>query len=216
MNELCRCNDTPFFWTAEADAYAGGHLVREEIRDDGSMVLRCPRTGCRWVQDHPVDERGARTLRLHWRDVSPADIVQYLAASPGVDAAMLTMHPDVEHQPLPGEPILYGVGELREYATRRLSSPTAPRSAAISVVERDNDALVLGQISHNHDGRYVEHRPAAWIVTVRDARVVRVRAFSDWSRARREAGVPESAGKGRRIGGPLIQMMLGLKPAYRL
>ena len=27
-----------------------------EIHEDGSMVLRCPHTGCRWIQDHPVDE----------------------------------------------------------------------------------------------------------------------------------------------------------------
>jgi ketosteroid isomerase-like protein len=217
MNDSCRCNETPFFWTAEADAYAGSHLVREEIREDGSMVLRCPRTGCRWVQDHPADENGARTLRLRWQKVTPGDVVAYLAGSPGIELALLTMDPHVEHQPLPGERILHGVHELRDYTTRRLNTPNAPRSAAISVVEHDDEALVLGQISHNRDGRYVEHRPAAWIVTVRDARVVRVRAFSDWSRARRESGVPETAGKGRRIGNPLMQMMARLaRPAYRL
>ncbi len=189
MNDSCLCHDTPFFWAAEADSYAGGHLVRDEIREDGSMVLRCPRTGCRWVQDHPVDEHGALTLRLRWQRVSPGDIVEYLAAEPGVEAVMLTMDPAVEHQPLPGEPVIHGVRDLREYATRHTNADHPPRTAAISVVEHDDSALVLGQVSHNHDGQYVEHRPAAWIVTVRDARVVSVQAFSDWSKAREAAGV---------------------------
>ena len=185
----CRCGDIPIFWAAQADTYAGGHLVRDEVAEDGTATLTCMATGRRWLQDHPRDPDGAQTLRLRWVDLSPADVVAYLGGSPGLDQFLLTMDPAVEHQPLPGAPVLHGVEELRDYARRHLGAEHPPRSAAISVVERDDDALVLGQVSHVHDGRYVEHRPAAWIVTVRDARVLRVRAFADWAAARQAAGV---------------------------
>ena len=196
----------PFFWAAEADAYAGAHLVREAVLEDATTVLRCMRTGRRWVQDHPRDDAGVRTLRLRWAELSPSDIVAYLAGRPGLDAYMLTMDPAVEHQPLPDAPVLHGLGELRDYTARFLQEKDPPRTAAISVVERDDDALVLGHVSLNRDGRYVEHRPAAWIVTVSDARVVRVRAFGDWARARREAGVGDTGPEPRRLG--------GLRPAF--
>jgi hypothetical protein len=186
----CLCADLPLLWAVEADVYADEHLVSEEVGDDGTMKLRCTATGRRWVQDHPMDADGVRTLRLRWQELSAADVVGYLVGEPGLDKYLLTMDPAVEHQPLPDAPVLHGVGELRDYANRYLREEHPPRSAAISVVEGDDGALVLGQVSHNRDGRYVEHRPAAWIVQVRDARVVRVRAYSDWAKARAVAGVP--------------------------
>ena len=185
----CRCDDLPILWAAHADAYAGAHLVREEVDDDGTMRLSCMATGRRWLQDHPTDADGARTLRLRWQELSPSDVVAYLNSRPGLDQILLTMDPAVEHQPLPGAPVLHGVEELRDYARRHFDVPQPPRTAALSVVERDDAALVLGQVSLVHDGDYVEHRPAAWIVTVRDARVMRVRAFADWAEARAAAGV---------------------------
>ena len=184
----CRCSEIPILWASNADAYAGGHLVREAVDEDGTMQLTCMATGRRWLQDHPHDGEGTRTLRLRWLDLSPADIVAYLESRPGLERFLLTMDPDVEHQPLPGAPVLHGVEELRDYARRHLDDPQPPRSASLSVEERDDAALVLGQVSHVHDGEYVEHRPAAWIVTVRDARVLRVRAFADWAAARAEVG----------------------------
>jgi len=186
----CLCNELPILWAAQADAYAGAHLVSEEIGDDGVTRLRCMATGRRWLQDHPTDADGVMTLRLRWVELTPADIVSYLAKSPDLDEMLLTMDPAVEHQPYPEEPVLHGVGELREYARRFQRQPHPPRSTPITIVDQEDEALVLGQVSHNRDGRYVEHRPAAWIVTVRDARVVRVRAFSDWAKARAAAGVP--------------------------
>lgn len=185
----CRCADTPILWAAEADSYGGGHLVREEVHEDGGCLLRCPSTGRRWLEDHPPDAAGVRTLRLRWLELSPSDVVGYLNSEPGVDEFLLTMDPAVEHQPLPEAPVLHGVGELRDYVDGCLREEHPPRHAALSVVERDDDALVLGQVSLTREGRYVEHLPAAWIVTVRDARVVRVRAFSDWTQAREAAGV---------------------------
>ena len=185
----CRCDDLPILWAAHADAYVGEHLVKDLVHEDGTTTLRCMATGRRWLQDHPRDADGVRTLRLRWEALRPADIVGYLAGRPGLDQMLLTMDPAVEHQPLPDAPVLHGVTELRDYARRWLTDEHAPRSAAISVIERDDAALVLGQVSHIHDGDYVEHRPAAWIVDVQDARVVRVRAFSDWAQARLAAGV---------------------------
>lgn len=184
----CLCEDIPILWAARADAYAGGHLVREEVLEGGEQVLRCMSTGRRWLQDHPQDDAGVRTLRLRWVDTSPADVIAYLAGRPGLEEYLLTMDPAVEHQPLPDAPVLHGLAAVREYTDRYLRQAHPPRSAALSVIDRDPDALVLGHVSHNRDGKYVEHRPAAWLVTVRDARVVRVRAFDNWSRARREAG----------------------------
>ena len=186
---ICHCEDLPILWAAHADAYAGEQLVKEGVDEDGTTVLRCMATGKRWVQDHPRDADGIRTLRLRWDVLTPGDVVGYLNRRPGLDEVMLTMDPAVEHQPLPDAPVLHGVTELRDYARQQLSDEHAPRSAAITVVERDDAALVLGQVSHVHDGEYVEHRPAAWIVDVRDARVTRVRAFGDWAQARLAAGV---------------------------
>ena len=186
----CRCDDLPILWAARADAYAGEHLVKDSVDEDGTTTLRCMATGRLWLQDHPRDGSGIRTLRLRWLDLSPRDVVGYLAARPDLDDLLLTMDPAVEHQPLPDAPVLHGVAELRDYARRCLDDDLAPRTAALSVIDRDDAALVLGQVSHIHDGDYVEHRPAAWIVDVRDARVVRVRAFADWAQARQAAGVP--------------------------
>jgi ketosteroid isomerase-like protein len=204
----CRCSEKPFLWSVEADAYAGAHLVREEATDDhGVTVLRCPETGRRWLQDHPADEQGRLTLRLRWEELTPADVVEYLANSSDLETSMLTMDPEVEHQPLPGEPVLHGLDELREYMARYLEEVDPPRSGVITVVERAPHALVLGHVSHNRDGRYVEHRPAAWIVTVRDARVVRVVAYSDWARARKAAGFDEETSPKRRIGSSIMRFL---------
>ena len=187
----CLCNEIPILWAAQADAYAGAHLVCEEVGEDGAATLRCVATDRRWLQDHPTDAEGVMTLRLRWQALSPADIVAYLNGRPALDDLLLTMHPAVEHQPFPDEPVLHGVDELREYVQRIRGQEHPPLGTPIKVVERDDAALVLGQVSHNHDGRYVEHRPAAWIVTVRDARVVSVQAFSDWAQAREAAGVSD-------------------------
>ena len=185
----CRCDEVPFLWAADADAYAGAHLVREEVGEDGTTLLRCMRSGRSWLQDHPVDESGVPTLRLRWAELSPGDVAAYLAGEPGIDAVLLTMDPAVEHQPLPDAPVLHGLAALRDYADRCVRLKDPPRSAALSVVGCEQEALVLGQVSLNHDGQYVEHRPAAWLLAVRDARVVRVRAFDNWARARLEAGL---------------------------
>ena len=185
----CHCTEVPILWATEADTYAGSHLVVEETHPDGRTRLRCMATGRLWMQDHPLDDLGVPTLRLRWVDTSPSDVIAYLAGQPGLEQYMLTMDPEVEHQPLPDAPVLHGLRELRDYTARYLSEEHPPRSAALSVVDREQDALVLGHVSHNRGGKYVEHRPAAWIVTVRDARVTRVRAFDNWSRARREAGM---------------------------
>ncbi len=209
----CRCGDIPIFWSTDADAYAGAHLVREEVAEDGTMILRCMASGRRWLQDHPLDETGTRTLRLRWAEMTPADVVAYLAAEPGLDAVLLTMDPAVEHQPLPDAPVLHGLRELRDYTDRYLREKDPPRSAALSVLETDDEALVLGHVSHNRGGRYVEHRPAAWLVTVRDARVVRVRAFSDWGSARQAGGFDAAqAPSPRRLGSPLISFLRALAP----
>src|SRR5688572_32899955 len=100
----CRCADIPILWAAEADAYAGGHLVREEVLEGGVSVMGCMASGRCWLQDHPLDAAGVATLRLRWTKVSPSDVVAYLVGKPGLDAQMLTMDPQVEHQPLPGAP----------------------------------------------------------------------------------------------------------------
>ena len=180
----CRCTDKPILWAVAADEYADRVLVRERTDEHGVSHFRCAACARRWLQDHPADDQGRLTLRLRWAEIHSADVARYLNAQPGLDEFLLTMDPGVEHQPLPDAPVLHGVPELREYTARYFATPDPPRATGLEVIGGTDEALVLGSVAHARDGRYVENRPAAWLIAVQDARVVRVRAFSDWAKAR--------------------------------
>jgi hypothetical protein len=184
MTTHCHCTELPILWSSRADQYADRHLVREVTDENGVSRFRCAVCRRGWLQDHPADDHGRLTLRLRWAELTATDVVTYLGSEPGLDAYLLTMHPKVEHQPLPDGPVLHGVSELRSFTERWLSEENPPRGAVMEVIGGDDEALILGRVSHARDGRYVEHRPAAWILAVNDARVTRVRAFSDWTQAR--------------------------------
>lgn len=184
MTTRCACTELSILWSSQADQYADGHLVRETTDENGVSRFRCAVCRRGWLQDHPADDRGRLTLRLRWAELTATDVATYLNSGPGLDAYLLTMDPAVEHQPLPDGPVLHGLTELRSYTEKWLSEENPPRGAGMEVVGGTDEALVLGRVSHARDGRYVEHRPAAWILAVQDARVTRVRAFSDWTVAR--------------------------------
>jgi hypothetical protein len=200
----CRCDGTSELWGAQADDYVESHLVRLQVLEGGHEVLyRCPDTGRVWLHDFRADREGITTLRLRWLSVAqrPAAVVERMSARENPMDRLPYMAPGVEFRPYGSDRTYRGLDEVRRFTRRAIDTPSQPRPAAISVVEKGNDAVVLGSISVSHDGDYVEHRPAAWLVTVRDGKVQRIFTYDSWSEARDAAGVTEDeASKAHRVG----------------
>jgi ketosteroid isomerase-like protein len=200
MSQLCRCQDATLLWSGVADDYAEAHLVTHEVLETGDVVYRCPDTRLSWIGEFVADRAGTQTFRLR-RILRAAELVEMLAAQTGA-AALEWMDPAVEFRP-PGSSTTYrGADKAQEWADRSASNPNAPRSTVISVIDvADEQAVALGNVAFRRDGRYIDHRPAAWLVTSRDGRIARSLWFDSWNAARTAAGLPESGGPaGRRIG----------------
>ena len=64
----CRCDSATEFYGDEAEAYAGGHLVRGGTDTDAlEEQYSCPDTGRRWLLDYPDrrdEEPGQARLRV--------------------------------------------------------------------------------------------------------------------------------------------------------
>lgn len=206
----CECAVRSLLSGAAAEEYADHHLVREAAGAGADeTVYRCPQTGRRWVQDHEptVGGHGPRLRRLQ-TDLRPADLVERLAAA-SLEEALALMDPDVQYQPYGEDVVLHGRDELRRYGERAVARPDRPQPGALSVIEAGEQAVVLGTMVHPREGRYVEHRPAAWVVTTREGRIIRVVPYDTWQQARRAAGLPAEGGPQRR---PLRS---GLLPGIR-
>ena len=196
----CRCDGTSELWGAEADDYVESHLVRLQVLEGGHEILfRCPGTARVWLHDFRPDHDGITTMRLRWLSEAqrPAAVVERMTARENPLDRILYLSPEVEFRPYRSERVYRGVAAARRFAREAAEDPASPRAAAIAVVEKGDDAVVLGSVSVPHDGDYVEHRPAAWLVTVRDGKVERVFAYDSWSAAR-DAGRRH---RGRRVDG---------------
>ena len=200
----CRCDGGSELWGAEADDYIEAHLVRLQVLEGGHEILyRCPETGRTWLHDFIRDDDGVPTLRLRWLSEAqrPAAVVERMAARDTPLEQLPYVDAEVEFQPYGETRTYHGLSAAQRFARRHTDDPASPRAAAISVFEKGDDAVVLGSIALPRDGEYVEHRPAAWLVTVRDGKVSRVLSFGSWSEAREAAGVTEEEiGRARRVG----------------
>ena len=190
----CRCDGGWELWGAQADDYVEARLVRLQVLEGGHETLyRCAACDRVWLHDFVDDAEGVPTLRLRWLSEAqrPAAVVERMNSRAQAHERLAYVDRDVEFQPY-GETRTYrGIAAARRFARREDEDPTAPRAAAISVVEKGDDAVVLGTVALARGGQYVEHRPAAWIVTVRDGKVSRILSYQSWSAAREAAGVTE-------------------------
>jgi hypothetical protein len=206
MNEAigCRCDGTSELWGPQADDYVDRQLVRLQVLEGGHEVLfRCPSCDRVWLHDFRPDSDGIPTLRLRWLSVAqrPAAVVERMSARENPLDRLPYLDPDIEFRPYGSDRVYHGLAEVRRFARRAADEADGLRPAAISVVEKGDDAVVLGSVSLPRDGDYVEHRPAAWLVTVRDGKVQRLFGFDSWSEARVAAGVTEEdASHARRVG----------------
>jgi hypothetical protein len=190
----CRCADESVLWGAAADDYAESHLVRESVAERAREVLyRCPITDRRWVMDIADDEEGGAALRLRWL-MSTAELVEHLAKIDEVEEHFAFWHPDIEVHPSGSGEIIRGREAAREWALKAKSDVTAPRATAISLVDQGEQVVVFGSVSLRRAGRYVEHKPAAWLVTGKTGRITRSMSFDTWEEAREAAGLPASGG----------------------
>ena len=186
---VCRCNDESVLWGGVADDYAETHLVRDAVKERAREVhYRCPQTGRRWVMDIADDEQGAASLRLR-RLLGAAELVEHLSKLESWEEHVPFWDPDIVLQPLGSDVLVKGVENVREYARKAAADPNTPRARALSVIDLGEQAVVLGNVSHRRGGRYVEHRPAAWLVAARDGRMYRSLYFDSWDAAREAAGL---------------------------
>ena len=200
----CRCDSGSELRGAAADDYVERHLVRQQVLEGGREILfRCPMTGRTWLQDFVTDASGIATLRVRWLSEAqrPAAVVERLNAIEDPLEQLPYVAPDVEFKPYGSDRTYRGLAAARRYAREAAADPARPRAVGISVVEKGDDAVVLGSIALPRDGQFVEHRPAAWLVTVRGGKVQRVLTYDSWGDARDAAGVTdEEAQEARRLG----------------
>jgi hypothetical protein len=200
----CRCDSASELWGAEADDYVEAHLVRQQVLEGGHEILyRCPHTGQVWLHDFRADRDGISTLRLRWLSVAerPAAVVERMAARKDPADRLPYVDRNIEFQTYGSDHVYRGLASARRLIREAADDPAQPRAAAISVVEKGDDAVVLGSVSLPRDGEYVEHRPAAWLVTVRDGKVQRILTYDSWDEAREVAGVTEQDAAGaQRLG----------------
>jgi hypothetical protein len=200
----CRCDSASELWGAEADDYVEAHLVRHQVLEGCHEILyRCAQTGRAWLHDFRPDGDGIPTLRLRWLSVAqrPAAVVERMAARRDPVERLPYMDRDIEFQTYGSDHVYRGVASARRLIREAAEDPARPRVAAISVVEKGDDAVVLGSVSLPRDGVYVEHRPAAWLVTVLDGKVRRVLTYDNWDEARDAAGVTDQDSAGaQRLG----------------
>ena len=191
----CRCDDETLLVGVEADDYAETHLVREAVGEGAREVrYRCPQTKRLWVLDidgHP--SAGSGTLRLR-RLMTTAELVEFLASEPPMQERLAFTDPDVEFRLVGDDTIYRGLAEARRWAERLDRGRDVPRAQALSMVEQGDDVVVFGSVAEKRDGRYVEHRPAAWLLTSRNGRLVRSLWFDSWEAAREAVGLPKSGG----------------------
>jgi hypothetical protein len=185
----CRCTDESLLWGAAADDYAETHLVRERVGERAREVsYRCPQTGRRWIMDVAEDDQGEAALRLR-RLLGAAELVEHLSRLRTWEEHVPFWDPDIELQPPGSEELVKGADRVREYARNAAADPNTPRARALSVIDLGEQAVVLGNVSHRRGGRYVEHRPAAWLVAARGGRMYRSLYFDSWEAAREAAGL---------------------------
>jgi hypothetical protein len=200
----CRCDSGCELRGARADDYVERHLVRQQVLEGGREVLfRCPTTGRMWLQDFAPETGGAQTLRLRWLSEAqrPAAVVERMNGISNPVDQLPYVAPDVEFQPYGSERTYRGLDAARRYAHEAAADPAHPKIRGISVVEKGDDAVVLGSVALPRDGQFVEHRPAAWLVTVRNGKVQRILTYDSWGDARDAAGVTdEEAQDARRLG----------------
>ena len=203
----CRCEETFLLHDSVADDYTE-HLVADSVEDDGRIVrYHCPLTGRRWTMAFQDDAADGSSMEL-WQVMTAAELVERLAASepPEREQTVAWMDDDIEFRVVGGDEIHHGRAAAEEWAARAANDPSFPKARAISVVELSPaEALVLGDVGYRRDDRYVEYRPSAWLVTVRDGKLIRSLWFDSWDEGRRAAGLPGSGGPtGKRIGGWLF------------
>ena len=202
MSAECRCDQEVLLHGVAADDYSTDHLVRDVVAEGGSsIVYRCPQTGRRWIGEFVPDEHGVTGFRLR-KSLRAAELVELLARdrTPAV-RNLVFADPDVEFRPAGSDVVYHGYDAVREWVDRAVRDPERPRETALSVIDvRDDEVVVLGSVAFKRGGEYQEHRPAAWLVTTREGRVVRSLWFDSWSDARKAAGVKEGEAATRRIG----------------
>jgi hypothetical protein len=202
-HDECRCHDSTILWGASGDDYVMHHLVRDQVGEGGGEVLyRCPATRRKWVGEFTVDDEDIPAFRLR-RVMTAAELVDWLAGRED-DLAMrfAYLHPDVEFRPVDSRKTYHGADRARDYATRAAADPDHAQARALSLIDVDPDrCVVLGSVAYKRDGVYSEHRPAAWLVTMRNGKVICSLWFDSWMAARKAAGLSEEGGPGpRRLG----------------
>jgi ketosteroid isomerase-like protein len=122
--------------------------------------------------------------------VTPAELIKRLMAETSVDGWSALLHPDVEHQWLPGGAVHRGLSETRAYAEQAIHDADRPEPVPLSITEAGDRAVVRGQlrfVQRAGERPYVRTQAAAWLVTVQDDRLRRVEAFSSWEDAEKAA-----------------------------
>jgi ketosteroid isomerase-like protein len=196
----CQCNDAVLLWGRVADDYVATHLVRDDVVEaTADVVYRCPETGRKWIGEFVPDETDVKAFRLR-RIMRAAELVELLAAQADPAAGLQWTDPAVEFRPPGSQDTYHGIDEARRWARLAAIDPDFPRTSAISVIDvADDEVVVLGNVAFKRDGHYSENRPAAWLVTVRQGRIVRSLWFDSWKGARTAAGLPETGGPAKRI-----------------
>ena len=149
--------------------------------------------------------------------MTPADLIEQLMTLTDVEEFLEFMHPDAEYQPFHDAPVFHGLDEIREWAVREAADPARPQALPVSITERADTAVIRGQVKFLRGPAEKPHsvlEVAAWVVTVSDGKLRRVKAFSSWGEADAAAGIGAGAGGGtsiRRLGGGL-QLLRGLRP----
>jgi hypothetical protein len=207
----CQCQDATLLWGRVADDYVASHLVRDDVVEaTADVVYRCPETRRRWVGEFVPDDAGVRAFRLR-RILRAAELVELLAVQANPVAGLDWTHPAVEFRPPGSRDTYHGIEEARRWAHRAATDPDFPRTSAISLIDvADDEVVVLGNVAFKRDGHYSENRPAAWLVTLRQGKIVRSLWFDSWKAARTAAGLPETGGPMRRIAS---RWMLWLLPS---
>jgi ketosteroid isomerase-like protein len=186
----CRCLEVELLRDVQADAYSD-HLVQESVDDAGVVTYRCPYTSRRWSGEF-VEEADGTIYRLR-RLPKAAELVESLAEA-GPAERLAAVHPEIEFR-LPGSQRTYrGRAEARRSVEQHAARPASTRSSVVSLIEvSDEEVLVLASRALLRDGAYSEHRPEAWLVTLRDGLIFRSLWFDSWQRGREAVGVPADA-----------------------
>jgi ketosteroid isomerase-like protein len=186
----CRCLELELLQDVEADAYTD-HLVQESVDDAGLVTYRCPSTARRWVSEFP-DGPGGRVYQLR-RLTTAVELVESLAEA-GPEARLAATHPEVEFS-LPDSPTTHrGLEAAERTFAAAAADPNPSRSSVVSMIEvSDDEVVVLASRSLLRDGAYTEHRPEAWLVTLRDGLIFRSLWFDSWQAAREAVGIPKDA-----------------------